>query len=73
MTRSRVVRVASFALERPRQLAQQAGDILMFGSDWRHREGLVDPVTDFTTATGATPTDQAPLWSANAASLIHTD
>lgn len=69
----RQVRFASFAFERPQQLAQQAGDIFMFGSDWPHPEGLIDPVADFTRATGAAPTDHSSLWSSNAAYLIHAD
>ena len=67
----RQVRVASFAFERPLQLAQQAGDVFMFGSDYPHPEGLADPVVDFTRATGAEPADHASLWASNAAHLIN--
>ena len=35
----RQIRVASFGFERPAQLARQAGDIFMFGSDYPHPEG----------------------------------
>ena len=67
----RQVRIASFAFERPLQLAQQAGDLFMFGSDYPHPEGLANPVVDFTRATGAPSADHASLWSSNAAYLIH--
>jgi predicted TIM-barrel fold metal-dependent hydrolase len=52
------------------QLAQQVGDVFMFGSDYPHPEGLANPVIDFARATGAPPADHATLWASNAAHLI---
>jgi predicted TIM-barrel fold metal-dependent hydrolase len=65
----RQMRVASFGFERPAQLARQAGDIFMFGSDYPHPEGLAHPVDDFRTSTGIEPADDDVLYRANAAWL----
>ena len=65
----RQMRVASFGFERPAQLARQAGDIFMFGSDYPHPEGLAHPVDDFRTSTGIEPATDDALYRANAAWL----
>src|SRR5947209_18608709 len=65
----RQIRVASFGFERPAQLARQAGDIFMFGSDYPHPEGLAHPVDDFRTSTGIEPATDDALYRANAAWL----
>ncbi len=69
----RQVRVASFGFERPGQLAQQAGDMFMFGSDYPHPEGLARPLDDFRAITRLEPTDADGLYCANAAWLLGID
>jgi predicted TIM-barrel fold metal-dependent hydrolase len=51
----RQVRAATFGFEHPAELQAQLGDILMFGSDWPHAEGLAHPLDDFTRAGGPPP------------------
>ncbi len=53
----RQVRAATFGFEQPAALEQQLGDVLMFGSDWPHAEGLARPLEDFTGAGGPPPGD----------------
>jgi len=53
----RQVRAATFGFEHPAELAAQVGDVLMFGSDWPHAEGLAHPLDDFTRAGGPPPSD----------------
>lgn len=66
----RQVRVASFAFERPAQLAKQAGEMFMFGSDYPHPEGLAHPLDDFRAGSGLEPADADALYRANAAWLV---
>lgn len=66
----RQVRVASFAFERPLQLADRAGDIFMFGSDYPHPEGLAEPVAAFENASGWSPVDAPAFYRDNAAWLV---
>jgi len=51
----RHVRAATFGFEQPQQLAAQLGDVLMFGSDYPHAEGLARPLEDFARAGGPPP------------------
>ncbi len=51
----RQVRAATFGFEHPAELAQQLGDMLMFGSDYPHAEGLARPLEDFARAGGPPP------------------
>jgi predicted TIM-barrel fold metal-dependent hydrolase len=51
----RQVRAATFGFEHPATLQDQLGDMLMFGSDWPHAEGLARPLDDFTAAGGPAP------------------
>jgi hypothetical protein len=64
------VRVAAFAFERPLRLAEQAGDLFMFGSDWPHPEGLARPLPDYAAGTGAGPDGAPALYRDNAAFLL---
>jgi predicted TIM-barrel fold metal-dependent hydrolase len=43
----RNVRCVSFPSERPQQVMDIVGDILMFGSDYPHAEGQADPLRDY--------------------------
>jgi predicted TIM-barrel fold metal-dependent hydrolase len=43
----RQVRVAAFSYEQPDRLAQQAGDLFMFCSDFPHSEGTDAPLPDY--------------------------
>lgn len=43
----RQVRVAALAYEMPARLAEQAGDVFMFGSDWPHAEGIAEPLAGY--------------------------
>lgn len=43
----RQVRVAAFSYEQPDRLAQQAGDLFMFCSDYPHSEGTDAPLSDY--------------------------
>jgi|SRR5581483_1425459 len=48
------VRVSALAYENPAGLvADLGGDLIMFGSDWPHAEGIARPVTDYEAAVGA--------------------
>ena len=51
----RQVRAATFGFELPLQLSEQLGDVLMFGSDYPHAEGLARPLEDFVHAGGPPP------------------
>ncbi len=51
----RQVRAATFGFEHPAQLADQVGDLFMFGSDFPHAEGLAHPLADFARAGGPPP------------------
>jgi predicted TIM-barrel fold metal-dependent hydrolase len=66
----RQVRVAAFPFERPALLAQQAGDIFMFGSDYPHPEGLAQPIAEMRAACDAGPEDAPRLYRDNAAWLL---
>lgn len=66
----RQVCVASFAFERPARLAEQAGDMFMFGSDYPHPEGVPDPVDEFTRRLGTTPEAAPSFFHGNAARLL---
>jgi hypothetical protein len=66
----RQVCVASFAFERPARLAQQAGDLFMFGSDYPHPEGVPDPVQEFGRQLGATPDEAPSFFHRNAERLL---
>jgi predicted TIM-barrel fold metal-dependent hydrolase len=54
----RQVRIATFGFERPQRLTASVGDVLMFGSDYPHAEGLARPLEDFKAA-GGPPVDEA--------------
>ncbi len=41
------VRVSSFSYEDPKRLAEQAGDVFMFCSDFPHSEGTATPLGDY--------------------------
>ncbi len=67
----RQVRAATFGFEHPAELQAQLGDILMFGSDWPHAEGLAHPLDDFTRAGGPPPGPGADgLYDTNARWLL---
>jgi predicted TIM-barrel fold metal-dependent hydrolase len=65
------VRIASFAFEQPQRLAQAAGEIFMFGSDYPHPEGLANPIPQFSVATGLAAEDAPALYCDNARWLLH--
>ncbi len=68
----RQVRVATFGFERPDRLADQVGDILLFGSDWPHAEGVARPLADFAARGGPPPAAATGgLYAANAGWLLH--
>ena len=66
----RQVRVAAFPFEAPAQLARQAGDLFMFGSDYPHPEGLAHPLDDMRAACGGGPGALPGLFGGNAAWLL---
>ena len=66
----RQVRVAAFPFERPDRLAEQAGPIFMFGSDYPHPEGIARPVETFRAACGVGPEEAPALYGGNAAWLL---
>jgi predicted TIM-barrel fold metal-dependent hydrolase len=49
---SRNLRCVSFPSEQPQRIMDTTGDILMFGSDYPHAEGLADPLADYETQVG---------------------
>jgi len=70
----RQVRVATFGFERPDRLAAELGDVLVFGSDWPHAEGVARPLADFAARGGPAPgPETAGLYAANAGWLLHED
>lgn len=46
------IRCVSFPTENPSAVMDATGDILMFGSDYPHAEGQLDPLTDYQTKVG---------------------
>ena len=67
----RQVRAATFGFEQPVQLSDQLGDMLMFGSDYPHAEGLARPLEDFARAGGPPPgPDVEGLYAANVSWLL---
>ena len=67
----RQVRAATFGFEDPAALQAQVGDVLMFGSDWPHAEGLARPLDDFTAAGGPPPSpSSAGLYAGNVSWLL---
>jgi len=46
------LRLVSFASERPASVMDATADILMFGSDYPHAEGLLDPLDDYRSIVG---------------------
>ena len=63
----RQVRVGALAYEQPARLIEQVGeDLLMFGSDWPHAEGIADPVADYLRMAGElTPSAERKLFAGN--------
>jgi predicted TIM-barrel fold metal-dependent hydrolase len=69
----RQVRAATFGFEQPLQLTEQLGDLLMFGSDYPHAEGLARPLEDFARAGGPPPGPGVEgLYAANVSWLLGT-
>jgi predicted TIM-barrel fold metal-dependent hydrolase len=66
----RQVRVASFPFERPDRLAEQAGGIFMFGSDYPHPEGVARPLEEFRATCGQGPEQAPAFYGGNAAWLL---
>ena len=49
---SRNLRCVSFPSEQPQKVMEVVGDILMFGSDYPHAEGVADPLNDYRSQVG---------------------
>jgi predicted TIM-barrel fold metal-dependent hydrolase len=63
-------RVSSFAYENPKRLAEIAGDVFMFCSDYPHSEGTASPLDDYR-RTGCEDQQMPGLFHDNVESLLN--
>lgn len=70
---ARNLRLVSFPSERPQRVMDTVGEILMFGSDYPHAEGVADPLADYQARVGDMGAGHARFYGGTMAAAIAGD